>query len=302
MDGFIVYSQALTESRNKVGTFSLLIEDDDLEVFQSNITAGRSIICQPHESANALNIAFVLSGKLYHTNKRQYIGPGERFTYKNLEMTHHLSVVEDSVLLMIRRKKIMRSQVNMINSVSDFLQNIQKKDQYTEDHCNRTGNLAVQIATHMALPEAAIENVLFVGKFHDIGKINVPEYILNKPGKLTKEEFAIMEKHPKWGHDIVCEEMQKAGIEEQHFNKYAKIVLEHHEKIDGSGYPNGLKRNEISIEAKVILVADSFDAMTTTRPYRKALTQEQALTELQKYAGIWYDEKIVKALGEILAL
>lgn len=140
----------------------------------------------------------------------------------------------------------------------------------------------------MKLHERTIENILYAGKFHDVGKIDLPMDVLNKPGALTHQEFEMVKAHSRIGSDIVKREIDDPYM--------ARIVLEHHEKLDGSGYPAGLKGDEICMEARVILVADSYDAMTTDRPYRKALTHEQAMNELIRYRGVWYDEKVVDAL------
>jgi HD-GYP domain-containing protein (c-di-GMP phosphodiesterase class II) len=144
----------------------------------------------------------------------------------------------------------------------------------------------------MKLDEKVIENVLYVGKFHDVGKIDLPRDVLNKPGKLSTEEYEMVKTHSQVGHDIVLDQTGDA-----HF---ARIVLEHHEKLNGSGYPNGLKGDAISMEAKVILVADSFDAMTSDRPYRKAMSNQEALEELKRFSGIWYDPAVVCAMEDLI--
>lgn len=288
MEGFKIYNDSIKNSINKAGSFFLMIQDDDFEVFESNIKVGRSIICQPYECIDAINVAIVMEGRLFHTNEGSYIEKGQWFSFKNLEETHHLSVVEEVKLLMVRTKNVVDRQMKMIESVSDLLHIIQEKDQYTEDHCNNTGNLAVQIATILKLHERTIENILYAGKFHDVGKIDLPMDVLNKPGALTHQEFEMVKAHSRIGSDIVKREIDDPYM--------ARIVLEHHEKLDGSGYPAGLKGDEICMEARVILVADSYDAMTTDRPYRKALTHEQAMNELIRYRGVWYDEKVVDAL------
>lgn len=288
MEGFKIYNDSIKHSINKTGSFFLMIQDEGFEIFESNIKAGRSIICQPYECIEAINVAIVMEGRLFHTNEGRYIEKGQWFSFKNLDETHHLSVVEEVKLLMVRTKNVVDRQMKMIESVSDLLHIIQEKDQYTEDHCNNTGNLAVQIATIMKLHERTIENILYAGKFHDVGKIDLPIDVLNKPGALTQEEFERVKAHSRIGADIVKREIDDPYM--------ARIVLEHHEKLDGSGYPAGLKGDEICMEAKVILVADSYDAMTTDRPYRKALTHEQAINEIKRYRGIWYDERVVDAL------
>lgn len=295
MDGFKIFKDGkpIMEEINKAGKFRLMVQDGDFEIFESHIHAGRSVICQPYECQDSMNVAFVLSGKLYHMNTKSYILSGEHYTFKNLEETHHLSVEEDTVLLMIRKKGFFIDQVSMTNKVTEFIDMIQKKDNYTEEHCNRTGNLAAKIATVLKLSDTIIENVLYVGKIHDVGKIDVPVEILNKPGKLTVEEFDLIKKHPQRGHDIVIETMGDTEI--------AKIILQHHEKIDGSGYPHGIKGEEITIEAKLILVADSFDAMTSDRPYQKAMNINDVIRELRSYSGKWYEEEIVEALVDVVS-
>lgn len=294
MDGFNIFKEdeAIKEEKNKVGKFRLMVQDDDFEIFESYIRSGRSVICQPYECEDSMNAVFVLKGKLYHAATNTYISSGDYYTFKNLKETHYLSVEEDSLLLMIRKKGFFIEQVAKASKIAEFMDKIQKKDDYTEEHCNRTGNLAGKIASYLKLPDKAIQNVLYAGKIHDVGKIDVPDEILNKPGKLTKEEFDLIKKHPQRGHDIIVEEIEDAEI--------ANIILQHHEKIDGSGYPFGLKGNEICIEAKIIMVADSFDAMTSERPYRKAMKIDDVIRELRYYSGKWYEKEIVEALIKVI--
>lgn len=121
--------------------------------------------------------------------------------------------------------------------------------------------------------------------FHDIGKINIPDEVLKKPGKLTPEEFEYVKWHPIDGAEMVNGTFLE-GV--------ADIIRQHHERIDGSGYPDGLKGDQILIEAKIIAVVDSFDAMTSKRSYRNAFTREKALEELKSLAGIKYDAKLVE--------
>lgn len=264
------------------------MQDDDFEIFESYVKAGRSIICQPCESQNSMNAVLVLRGKLYHPNTKTYILSGDYYTYKNITESHYLSVVEDTLLLTIRKKKLFIEQVKRTREIAQLMDRIQKKDNYTQQHCNNTGNLAGKIASYLKFPDKVVTNVLYAAKIHDIGKLRVPVEILNKPGKLTVAEFELIKKHPKWGHDIIIDTIKNTEI--------AKIVLQHHEKIDGSGYPYGLKGDDICMEAKIILVADSFDAMTTNRPYRKAMDIKEAIKELRRYVGKWYEKEIVEAL------
>lgn len=294
MEDFKIFrtGTSIKEDVNKAGTFKLIVNDIDFEVFEAEINAGRSIICQPYESHDSMNACLVLSGKLYHMNTKSFIMPGEYYTFKNLKETHYISVEEKTKLVMIRKNGLFMEQVSVTNKIADYMDKIQEKDDYTNNHCNRTGKLGVQIAIEMDVSEKAIENILYVGKIHDVGKIRIPSKILNKPGKLSKEEFDIVKKHSQHGHDIITESINN--------KEFAQIILQHHEKIDGSGYPNGLKGDEICIEAKIIAVADCYDAMTSDRPYRAALSNDIAINELRKYAGIWYDTRIVEILTKIV--
>ncbi len=126
---------------------------------------------------------------------------------------------------------------------------------------------------------------------HDIGKINVPDEILKKPGRLTDEEFEYIKRHPGDGAEMV----KKTSYE-----YIWQIIEQHHERLDGSGYPHGLKGNEILIEAKIIAVSDTYDAMTTDRPYRKGLSPIQTVEELKRLSGIHYEKEIVDVMVDIL--
>lgn len=305
MDGFNISKDPKSVTTNKSGIFELLVTEDDFEVFDSTIYPGKSIICQPYESKGALCIAIVKSGKLLHTNTGKVIGPGERYVYKNLTETHHLSVLEKTQLLMIRRTNVVEEQLFMMDSVSSFLEIIQEKDHYTESHCNNTGNLAVQIAIVMKLHEEAIENLLYAGKFHDVGKIHIPIEVLNKPGPLNESEYEIMKEHSPKGKEIINGMIMHrpdtlSPSRKERLAHLADIVHQHHERLDGSGYPKGLIGEEICLEAKVLIVADAYDAMTTDRPYRKAMSSGEALEKIKLKTGLWYDSEVVQALERVI--
>ena len=137
----------------------------------------------------------------------------------------------------------------------------------------------------MGLSGNSVELLRIAGLLHDIGKISIPGDILNKPGKLTPLEFEIVKNHPSLGYTIL------KNI--SYFPELAKIVLQHHERIDGSGYPQGLKGGEILLEARILAVADVVEAMTSHRPYRAAHPLEEALEEIRKNRGKLYDPDVV---------
>ncbi len=136
-----------------------------------------------------------------------------------------------------------------------------------------------------------IDNLVIASILHDVGKINVPEEILNKPGGLTDEEYAIIKKHPADGAEMV---------KDTYYADISDIIHQHHERLNGSGYPCGLKGEDITIGAKIIGVSDSYDAMTDDRSYRNAYTPEYAMDELKRLSGILYEPNVVNALEQVL--
>jgi len=169
-----------------------------------------------------------------------------------------------------------------INTISNV---IETRDSYTSGHQDRVTQLSVSIALELELPREKVKGIKTASLIHDIGKIGIPSEILSKPTKLSDIEFSLIKEHPQTGYNIL------KSIDFSY--PVAQIILQHHERIDGSGYPNGLKDDDILLEAKIIGVADVVEAMSSHRPYRVALGIEAALEEITKNKGILYDPKIV---------
>ena len=171
---------------------------------------------------------------------------------------------------------------NLVDAVS-------RHDTYTGGHSRRVSHYALQIGQVMGYPLEQLDCVRRAGLVHDIGKVVVPDQILRKEGQLTDEEFRLIRLHPSLGASILG---RMPGMED-----LVAAVLYHHERWDGSGYPDGLSEDEIPTEARMILVADAFDAMTTQRPYGEVLTPEEAVAELSLNAGRQFDPLFVAALA-----
>lgn len=176
---------------------------------------------------------------------------------------------------------------------NSLLQTVQLKDQHTYLHCARVGRAARRLAQAMGLNEFEQAIMEFSGLFHDVGKVGIPDDVLLKPGKLTPEQIDVMKNHPIQSIQI---------IEPFSGNPFFRFLLPgvryHHEKIDGTGYPFGLKGERIPLPARVVAVVDTVDAMTNARPYRKALPMEKAIQELKDFSGTQFDEAIVKTYIE----
>ncbi len=164
---------------------------------------------------------------------------------------------------------------------------VEYRDPYTSGHQQRVSDLATAIAKEMGFPEDKIMGIRMAGVLHDIGKIAIPVEILSKPGRLSKTEFELIKNHPQVGYDILNSIKFPWPI--------SQIILQHHERIDGSGYPNGLLGKEILIEAKILGAADVVEAMASHRPYRPALGIDKALEEISINKGKFYDTEVVNA-------
>lgn len=172
-------------------------------------------------------------------------------------------------------------QAMFIGTVKALTASIDAKDRYTRGHSERVAMLTRQLAERAGMSPEELERVHIAGLVHDVGKIGVPESVLRKPGKLTEEEFEWIKRHPDIGHRILRDIPQLADV--------LPGVLHHHERWDGAGYPHGLRENEIPFIARLIAVADSFDAMSSTRTYRPAMPRDRVLNEILRCAGSQFD-------------
>ena len=166
------------------------------------------------------------------------------------------------------------------------------KSPWTKGHSERVSIYAEQIAMEIIMDEEEIKDIKLAGLLHDIGKIATYDYLLDKPKGLTNEEYEIVKKHPVQGVNILKEIKQ--------LNEILPLIRYHHERIDGKGYPDKLKGSRIPLGARILHVADSFDSMTSDRPYRPAPGIEYALSELQNNSGTQFDEKVVDAFMKVL--
>jgi HD-GYP domain-containing protein (c-di-GMP phosphodiesterase class II) len=164
------------------------------------------------------------------------------------------------------------------------------KDHYTFGHSMRVAYFSLVTGAEAGLSSDEMHELELSAIFHDIGKIGTPDAVLNKPSRLTEEEFSVMKQHPVQSSEILQDF--------PHFEKISINARYHHERFDGKGYPDGLKGEQIPLAARIILIADTFDAMTSTRPYRKGLSYEVAFDELLQFSGTQFDPHLVKLFVE----
>lgn len=160
------------------------------------------------------------------------------------------------------------------------------RDPYTGDHSRRVSDMACFLCIKLGISSEETQEIHIAGHLHDIGKIGVPDRVLLKPTKLDDEEWALMKKHPEIGAEILSKS--------EHFTRLGAIILHHHERYDGKGYPFGAKGEEIPLGARIIAVCDSIDAMASARAYRNALPLEVCRGEIEKNIGLMYDPKIAE--------
>jgi PAS domain S-box-containing protein/putative nucleotidyltransferase with HDIG domain len=206
-----------------------------------------------------------------------------------------MAVFKDITERKLAEEELEKSYASLKKTLNDAIDTMAKivetRDPYTAGHQHRVADLANAIAREMKLGDTRIDQLRMAAVIHDIGKINVPSDILSKPGKLSDIEFSLIKTHPQNGYDIVKGMDFPCSI--------AKAVLQHHERLDGSGYPNGLKGEDLLLEAKILAVADVVEAMASHRPYRPALGIEKALEEISKNKGKLYDPDVVDACVEL---
>ena len=199
----------------------------------------------------------------------------------NRDITDHKKAREELHKTLDRLSKAMSTTIHVLAAA------VEARDPYTAGHQTRAADLACAIAAEMGISRERIDGIGMAGAIHDIGKLSVPAALLSKSSKLTSVEFSLIKEHAEKGYEMLKDV--------ESFWPLAEIVYQHHERIDGSGYPRKLKEEEILLEARILAVADVVEAMASHRPYRPALGIDAALEEIEKNSGVLYDQSVVEA-------
>ncbi len=246
----------------------------------------------PAEDSEVCEYAYIIDGEVTLESEKETVklGKNDFFTFSNIKKPVQMKCTAPVTLLYMTSKPTFRQVKMYISNLDELIKKVDEKDHYTRKHCKHVLNYSMAISRNMKCSASIIEKLAISALFHDVGKCYIPDEILQKPGRLTPEEFKSIYKHPLHSKDLV----------ESNFGAdIANIVLCHHERLDGTGYPQGITGEQIPLEARIIAVADSFDAMTTKRPYNTPKSFKEAAEELLGMTDK-YDINAVMALKSLV--
>lgn len=274
-------------------TLELLSSGDGTEVVRWSVKQGGRLGLTPNEGWHGSEFFYLIHGTLHGEVQDRVVELQGGSILSASQLTEPVLFIaeEDTLMLYVTSRPTFHMVSQQVQDLMGLAVEVEEQDEYTAGHCRRIRDLSVLVGEHLRLSPSSMHRLTFGAFLHDIGKSRIPKDILNKPGALTTEEWEIMKQHPQLGREMVdatC--IGEAG----------PVIEQHHERLDGSGYPLGLRGDDILVEAQIVAVVDSFDAMTTDRPYRKGRPAELALSELRKEAGTLYVRDVVDALHEVV--
>jgi len=234
--------------------------------------------------------SFILCPLIAEERTIGILGADRRGTERHLTMNdaEFLSIFANNIATALQRARLDEElKESYLSFVGSLVKAIEEKDTYTRGHSERVSTMVVQMAGILGLPQAEIESLRMGSILHDVGKIGIPESIVRSPKPLTAAEFRIIQKHPLKGVEI----LEPIAFLRTHMY----LVRNHHERWDGKGYPDGLGGDDIPLGAQMVAVADAYDAMTSSRPYRRGMPPRQALKEIRKNAGVQFSGRVVDA-------
>jgi len=280
-------SESTLEMKNKNSKIEKKYHDDILQTSVMHLSVDRILYIDPVPSAEAYKSYYVVKGSCFVFDDGSILREGDMLIFRGVGEVKTLKTLEDTVLLVhATNYDVYRTLEKNQDTVDKLLKEIQTKDHYTGEHSLRVYELVKRLAVRLGYKDKALNNITKAAYYHDLGKIHVPDEILNKPSRLNDDEFEEIKNHVHYAKDTVLE----------YFNEdVLNIILQHHERVNGSGYPLGLRGDEIRREARILAVCDSFDAMITNRVYKTGKSMEVALLELKELSGVQYDSEIVSA-------
>lgn len=270
----------------------LITRFGDTEVMLQELKPGNVIWLATADDPSLVEFFYLLNGKLKicMPDGPVFLSSGDSFMVQGLREEVRIENEGYAQMLYITSQPMFDFLCGFMGDLNELLRKAEEKDHYTYNHGRKVMEYTLKLSEEMGYSPAAVDALAVPSLFHDVGKVFIPDEVLNKPGKLTPEEFEYIKRHPTDSRRLL----------EGKFGKDIAFIAEcHHERMDGTGYPNGLKGDEIPPESRIIAVADCFHAMTSDRSYKKAKTFIEAVEEM---AGLLdkYDEKVVDALRKLV--
>ena len=265
--------------------------DETFEINVYKLTCGFNFTLTLPNNYQGKEIYWLSKGTLKQTRTGKLLEKNDLIILSPSDPCIVLEVIEDSEIILVSSEDSYSQTESNFTFLEETIEKIQSKDAYTKEHSLRVMALAHEMIPFLDLTEAESYAFVRAAKYHDLGKVEIPDEILNKPGPLTLEEYNQMKNH-------VDESVLQLKV---HYKALVlRIVSEHHERLDGSGYPRGLKADEISPLGRALAVIDTYDAMTTDRVYKKGKKSKESLEELYSLAGSKYDLKYIQILEKLI--
>jgi HD-GYP domain-containing protein (c-di-GMP phosphodiesterase class II) len=293
MQGIYILNQGKElEVPSDKSTLTLLAGHDNVEIMMQTIKKDSLVWITPDDNTDLMEFFYILNGTLILENDDEKITlqEGNYFYVSNLKSEVLLKSITNIKMLYVTTKPLFNYLNSFTCDLNELLVKVDHKDKYTNEHSRRVMQYSVKICQKMKYEHTTIDKIAVASLFHDVGKCFTPDDILNKIGKLDIDEWRYVIKHP----------VNSGRLLEAKFGKdIANIARMHHERLDGSGYPYGLCAKDIPIEARIIAVADSFDAMTSKRTYSDAKKYYDAVSELSLMSDL-YDKNVVSVLEQLV--
>ncbi len=283
--------ESLETVTSKAIEIRLLASQPGVEIIEGTLNEGERITLVP--SGQAVETYYIVEGLLRCDlpSGPLTVAPRDYIIAQGLAGPTIFSAQTAIRFLYVTSHPTFHEVSQKLNDLMRLAVEVEVKDGYTADHCRRLQVLSYATGRELKLPQERLRLLDYGAYLHDVGKVKVPLEILQKPSALNKAEWAIMKKHPVFGREL---------LEGTFMKEAGPIVEQHHERHDGSGYPYGLAGDDILLESAIVAVADTYDAMTTERPYKPALSPQEALAEINNYAGRHYPKEVVEAFVAVL--
>ena len=286
--------ESLETVTTRVGAIALLASQPHLEVTEGTLDKdGRMTLVPDLAKAGAPELYYLLEGTLTCDlpNESLEILPGDHLLVQALEQPLILTATRGARFLYVSPEPSFHQISHELDELRRLAVGVEFADGYTAEHCGRLQATAYAIGEALDLPKHRLHLLDYAAYLHDVGKTKVPKRLLTSPDALDEEGWTVIRRHPVDGAEMLAHTFMADA---------APIVAQHHERLDGSGYPYGLSGDEILLESHIVAVADTFDAMTSDRPYRPALSREAALDELRRLSGRSFPREVVEALEQVL--